>query len=280
MNIKERKAIDILGAGASGRALAFLLEKSGHQVRLLSRKGPIEKIKIRQQGEEHECYLNSGPGPAPVCLLTVPIHALAHLLDDLKDKKEQVFIPLSNAFLEKKFYASPFFPGVNYVASTYDRNTDFVEIFSSDLGICLEKRFTDAFQENLSFVNFCNDIRKKRAKKFFINLVINTICAAFDLEHNKLVRQQSIFSQIKNEALDVTDQLYSLENIGCSSKKEALGLLEIPLSILGQNTNSMVQALRRGARTEAEFLSGYASPEKHPGLFELHQNILSKYRQV
>ncbi len=272
--------IEIIGAGASGRALAFLFLQSGRRVRLLSKTGPVDHIKVVVEGDTKEIELPVFKETAHISLLTVPAFALKSLHGQYGSLKNKLFLPLSNGFYGPELASPPFYPGVNYVASTYDRNRETVEIFSSTPGLIVQKVLEMHFPHKPSFLEFTTGIQSKLAAKFLVNLVLNTLSAAYDLDQNSQCAQQKNFEGIITESIALTNELYGFNCAGFPNEQSAKNYLSEVLKKLGQNTNSMVQALRRGSRTEAEYLSGHANSNTYPILFELHQMIVSKSKHT
>jgi|GEM_PF-6716274 len=280
-DLRDSQPIAVLGAGASGRAIAALIARDGLNVQLLGREGPVDRIAVVIDKQQTTIDLYTGDKKQDLCLVTLPAYALTALEQRAHAHPAVSYVPLNNGFLGEKYWQSPYYPGINHIGSTYNRKTDVVEVFSKEPKLLLPnavKHLVPGHSQNKlpRCFQFATDIRVKRAEKFFINLVLNTLSGAYDLSQNKEAKVQAEFSQVKEEALSLTDELYDLKNIGESSKTLALDRIKWALKQYGENTNSMVQALRRKKRTEADYLSGKANPERHPNLTRLHQIIVSK----
>ena len=277
---QETSVIEVIGAGASGRALAFLLLKSGCPVRLLGRSGPIKQLTVIENKVKKSIELPPLHAEPAMHLLTVPAHGLKEASESIQQTTSAPIVPLCNGYLGDKYYQKPYAAGINYIASTFNRATDEVSLFSSVPGVFLPKSLAQLMPQNLPFIHFVDSVKQKRAEKFFANAVLNTICGAHDLETNGMAKEIDNFQKVTLECLELTDSLYETANVGFSSQEEAIEHFLLIAKQTANNTNSMVQALRRGAKTEAAFISGHANADRHPNLFSLHQMILSKSKHL
>jgi 2-dehydropantoate 2-reductase len=112
-------------------------------------------------------------------------------------------------------------------------------------------------------------------RKWLINTVINTLCAAHDLYPNHRVRQVAgEMDSIFDESFRLGESLWGPWPF---RKQELRAYLEQVVTDTADNTNSMVRDLQLGRQTESSYMAGLAQdPKLYPKLVQLHAAVLQK----
>jgi hypothetical protein len=200
---QETSVIEVIGAGASGRALAFLLLKSGCPVRLLGRSGPIKQLTVIENKVKKSIELPPLHAEPAMHLLTVPAHGLKEASESIQQTTSAPIVPLCNGYLGDKYYQKPYAAGINYIASTFNRATDEVSLFSSVPGVFLPKSLAQLMPQNLPFIHFVDSKQMAWPRRLITFKKLRWSASSLQTAYT---RQQTLDFQVKKK----------LSNISCS----------------------------------------------------------------
>lgn len=121
-----------------------------------------------------------------------------------------------------------------------------------------------------------DDVRPTIRKKWILNVVINSVAAAYKLERNELLSSQKArVEEALQEALELAKKLWpSLGGDASEETKMAAQLWQV-VAATGGNQNSMVRDVSLGRKTESDYLAGMALHyDGFPLLKSLHKAIV------
>jgi ketopantoate reductase len=120
------------------------------------------------------------------------------------------------------------------------------------------------------------DVRPTIRVKWILNVVINSVVAAYRLKQNGLLNDhQRDVEEALVEAIDLAQKLWSDLPFKTSQKAHIAALLWQVVDATSGNENSMVRDVSLGRQTESEYLAGMARHyDGFPVLKRLHKSIV------
>jgi len=104
-----------------------------------------------------------------------------------------------------------------------------------------------------------DDVRPIIRKKWILNVVINSVAAAYKLERNELLSsQKSRVEEALQEAIELAKKLWPDLSRDASEETTMAAQLWQVVAATGGNQNSMVRDVSLGRKTESDYLAGMA----------------------
>jgi 2-dehydropantoate 2-reductase len=288
----KAKRVAIVGAGAVGQMIAYLLQSVGFEVDLYGRDGPrnlsvavslgdrMGRLEIRSQNREADIWL----------FATKAYDLVSALMEWLPQiSKDRPLVLLANGFIEPVLTdVRRQFPGRMLRKAVVSRGAKFDEegrllisprgeilwgAASGDEPCPVENEIMAALKDE----GFRWDARacEARKTKWYCNTVLNTLAGARRLPRNGDALHQKEFASLCHEVYELGLEFWP----EWKGQEEALKLrLNALIAMTSDNENSMAVDVRLGRRTESKFLSGYVkaaenAQKRFPYLYELHQKL-------
>ena len=291
MTDQEKLAIEIVGPGAVGIGIAYLLKSAGYRnISFYSRSGPIQKQASIMLSEGPVSMTLPSARMAPdLFIITVKSFQLEDALDRiLKSKNKNPIWVLCNGLTLEIERNNKFNPllirrgSVTFGSKIVEGGGIHLTLSTQNLMVGpTHEHPTPLSDFEINLINqmkpygwyYSEPINPVINKKWLFNTALNCLCGIRRLENN-------------NKSLEYIDELKSIfeeafalgiEQFGSwNEEKEQLWneLLEL-IKKTGSNENSMARDVRLKKKTEIEYLAGFArtSPVKYPIL----NNILTKF---
>lgn len=288
----------IVGVGAIGTYIAAKLQESGMGLLLLGRQDGNDRSTRLYNRSGGETLLTSsrgiGPGDCSIAIFALKAYDLEGALRQYRDILTPCthWLVLSNGYVEPvlrgfldiqthiRLYQGVATVGVRQVAPrAYEQTSRFSRIeWGPFMGRC-SCGIAPEMQRILSTdpFKYCEEIEGSVQKKWLINMVLNTICAALMLKKNgDILSHQELLGQVFAESFTLGQRLWP--RFPFNEEKLFKELREIIVHVR-DNQNSMVVDLNSNRKTEIDFLSALASQyDDFPTLNRLTEKIRARQK--
>ncbi len=291
----------IVGAGAQGALMSYLMQKNGLTYGLWSRNG---FVRANERFILDANKIKTSLNPSVFSWEGIDFLFIAVKAYDLEDffnaqlsliKKAKVKVVLVNGwvlptlknFIQKNHeQISTWRIGVSTIGVSEMEPRSYA-IRSAGGGIsfgpvlpALDPSWKDLkeieLEQRLKTLSLVDDIGPIIRKKWLFNTVINTLTAAYKLENNGLLVTAANIPLHKtfDEAYALGEERFSFMDFSRAEYfRDLLALIEAT----SENENSMARDIRLKKDSESSFLAGLADdPQKYPLLTELHKKIIAK----
>ena len=277
--------VGIIGCGAIGNVLAARLIGAGCHVAIYNRHGLVTRpIKVQDCGRIYDLKGSLfSLKDADIIFIAVKSYSLESCalqwLGEISINTP--VIPLCNGYLEetigkiKTIYPEHTFrSGIVLFGSRYDEASKvWIGTEGQTIWGGVEATIAEEFLASIDQFSWTNRIQQSIQEKWVINMVINTITAAYSLNKNKMILDhRSEVDMLLSESIALGKSLW----IEWLHSPEALKekVLSVAVST-GENFNSMAADLAYGRTLEIDYLCGLAD-ERYPRLYSLCQEIRSR----
>ncbi len=238
---------DIYGNGAVGNAVAYFLKN--YPCNLHSKTSKLQDISIH--GKLYP--LKKHTSKNSLHIVCTKAFSVTGCIDKiLKNNTNPEILVLSNGYLNhqlkpyKNIHRGVVLFGVSQSNDTYNiiSKNPVIKIFDSlaDLLITLPSVFSS--EKNCGFLG----------EKFFFNVILNTLCSAYQLQHNELVRIiPKTLLKVSKEAFELTKKLHPDFQ---QPKSVMFKRLDALIDSVSKNQNSMYTDFIKKRPSERSYLSG------------------------
>lgn len=286
------KRVAIVGAGAVGHMMAYLLQSAGFEVVLFGREGPRNlSVPVLIADETKQLEIHSQNLDADIWLFATKAYDLAAALLDWLPKipKDRPLVLLANGFLEPALLElRRQFPDRILRKAVVSRGAKFDDegrLLLSPRGEILwgAKEEPHAIEKEIMTALSAKGFRwdekacDARKTKWFCNTVLNTLAGARRLSRNGDALHQEEFASLCHEVYELGLSFWP----EWQGEEEVLKTrLKALIAMTSENENSMAVDVRLGRKTERDFLSGYVlkaenGEKRFPWLYALHQKLTS-----
>lgn len=274
--------IGIIGTGAVAQTLGFFLRD--HSLYFFARKGPKKlSYKVTENGSVHNitAQLHTNKTPLDICFVcTKAFDVEAAVKQHNKVVGASTYVVLSNGWLgplldnlSSVFPVSRFLQGVCYLGST-QKNAAVTDILSKESVIYLPNdKQISPLQNN--YLQCTDRFSIYRDQKFFYNLVLNSMTAAYRYPYNGMVlKNQEMFVEIAKESYALLQELTGERSLAFKNFSQAQQSLKDFTQQVYWNQNSMYVDIEHRRMTETGFLAGrIVGLCGYPLLKELHSYL-------
>ncbi len=259
--------IQIMGAGALGCLIGYLIQKSGYNVVFVARGKQYlalsKKLKISGlANDEIRVKVYQKPRNADITFLTVKAYDTEIAAKSLSKIDCGIVCSLQNGLnIEEilKKYLNKFLRGVTTYASYLINWGHIYYAAEGEIVIGNKSNYVDVVFDVLRSckinVKLTDDINKKIWEKAVVNAVINPITALCRVKNGEILKSKDLWELARdliNECKTVAKAYgYELKNIESTVKSVIIKTSE--------NKSSMLQDIERGKRTEIDYINGMFS---------------------
>ncbi len=256
--------VQIFGAGALGSLFGALIQMSGFDVHFVARGKQLDALKrsLKVVGlieAELNVSVSDKPERADVTFLTVKAYDTESAAKILSKTDPGVVCSLQNGIGNEEIL-SKYFDDVVGGVTTYGANLKtFGVVVFAGRGVTYIGEFKGKGVEKVEEVlkssgidvEVVEDIREKIWEKAVINSVINPITAIFDVKNGEIVRNEYLWSIAEKTA---EESKRVAEKVGYFV--DAVRVVREVAEKTSENISSMLQDVRRGKRTEIDYING------------------------
>ena len=256
--------VQIFGAGALGSLFGALIQMSGYDVHFVARGKQLEALKgslkvIGLINAEMKVNVSDKPEKADVTFVTVKAYDTENAAKILSKTDPGVVCSLQNGIGNEEIL-SKYFSDVVGGVTTYGANLkDFGVVVFAGKGVTYigefkgggVKEVEEVLKNSGINVEVVEDIKKRIWEKAVINSVINPITAIFDVKNGEIIRNEYLWDLAKRTAKE-SERV--AENLGYSF--DAIEAVREVAEKTSENVSSMLQDVRRGKRTEIDYING------------------------
>jgi len=259
--------VQIMGAGALGCLIGYLIQRSGYDVIFVARgkqySALLKKLKISGLiNDEVKVKVYQKPKKADLTFLTVKAYDTENAVKSLSKVDCGVVCSLQNGLHIEKImekYLTKFLRGVTTYASYI---VDWGHIYYAAEGEVIIGNKSDYVKTVFELLKSCNinvtisdNIHKKIWEKAVVNAVINPITALCKIRNGVIIKSQELWElaeKIINECKTVAKAHgYELENVE--------DLVKSVIMKTSKNKSSMLQDIEKGKKTEIDYINGMIS---------------------
>ncbi len=256
--------VQIFGAGALGSLFGALIQLSGHEVVFVARGDQLKALRnlLRIEGlmrAELKVKAKAEPEDADVTFVTVKAYDTRNAAEKLSSIDPGVVCSLQNGIGNEEILAE-YFDDVVGGVTTYGANVKvpgtvvfagkgetFIGKFKGG-GVSLVE---EVLESSGIAVKVVEDIKEKIWEKAVINSVINPITALFDVKNGEIVKNEFLWRLAERTA---KESQKVAESVGY--RFNAVEVVRSVAERTAENVSSMLQDIRRGRRTEIDYING------------------------
>lgn len=282
----------IVGCGAVGSSLGFFL-KDFASIGFVGRDGPVDyQYQMSWNGKTTSChFLKSTFSDQPklfvFCVKAYSLEKAIHKYASLIPTGSTCVV-ISNGYIDR-IYAQAvrqhsqlhWQRGVCCYGTTKKSNGVY-RSFGEPIIVLDKKVNSENKYPVLSTKVFkhVSNIEKDIQIKLFVNLVVNTMSAAYNFSTNdQVLGLSNELESLSRECFDLVVELYP-SKVGFGYDEAKVILHEIIMKTAG-NMNSMVADIRNGRQNEKDFLSGICPKNgRYPLLEKMHRLIIDNEQKT
>jgi len=258
--------VQIMGAGALGSLIGYLIQKAGYDVLFIARRKQHEALKagLRISGIVNDAIqvkVYNSPKDADLTFLTVKAYDTEEAVKKLAEVNCGIVCSLQNGLkideIMKKYLNKPVRGITTYAAYLVEWGHVFFaaegEIIIGDLN---KNKYSKKVLEVLKASNIkawiVEDIKEKVWEKTIINAVINPLTALCRVRNGEILKRRELWDIAK----EITHECkITAEKTGIKVEKIEEKIKKVIMKT-SENKSSMLQDLERGRRTEIDFING------------------------
>jgi 2-dehydropantoate 2-reductase len=263
----------IVGNGATGQVLAYMLQNAGYSVCMLTHKIQSSPITLQYQREDQEpkqwncptlCYLDNPDITIDKLIVTTKAHSAQTAVNQWQHKMNSgsrvYFWQNGIGFINEETLQQTYFYVVNSGIAAFKTNQNTViHTANSDLFIGSKQHYQrDADIEQLQQAGIhCfwkNDIDTYRWLKVAINSIINPLTVIYQCKNGELINIPAAVEQIQS-LVNECAHVFSQHGIAHSAS-DIYGITRTIIDNTQNNISSMLQDYKKGCKeSEIAFIN-------------------------